>query len=116
MITEEWKQFQVRIKEVRVDEWERLPVDDKYRAYIYGIGVEDAILEDLYAQFEQAEQRTKTQEQSYGVGYNPIYATTSFQTANTNAAVNADGSSSSSGSSGGGGGGVGGSGGRSGAF
>ncbi len=114
-IKEEWDELRDRMKNVRVDEWGNLPVDDKYRAYIYGIGVKDARLRDMYEQFERAESRTASQRDTHHMVYNPVFATQSFHTANTNASVSTDGSSSS-GSTGAGGGGVGGRGGGSGAF
>lgn len=114
VIYEEWMELRERMKNVRVDEWEKLPVDDKYRAYIYGIGVKDAELQDMYEEFERAESRTATYHDRNHTVYNPVFATQSFHTANTNASVSTDGSSTSS--SAGGGGGVGGSGGGSGAF
>lgn len=114
VIYEEWMALRERMENVSVDEWEKLPVDDKYRAYIYGIGVKDAELQDMYEEFERAESRTATYHDTNHTVYNPIFATQSFHTANTNASVSADGSSTSSSSAGGGG--VGGSGGGSGAF
>lgn len=116
ILIEEWKQFRKRMKEVQIDEWEKLPVEDKYRAYIYGIGAKDAKLKDFYEQFERAEQRTDVRGIPYYAFYNSTYATQSFHMANTNASVNVDGTSSAGGSSSAGGGGVGGSGGGSGAF
>lgn len=107
----EWGRFRERFENLDTDSWEQLPVDDKYRAYIYGIGVKDGNLERLYTEFQQAEQRSNA-EQPYFAPYNPVFMTQSFTTANTTASVDVSGSSTSVSS----GGGVGGGGGGSGAF
>lgn len=112
-IKEEWRRFSQRFKDIETNEWESLPVDDKYRAYIYGIGVKDKSIQKICDEFERAEKRSGTSDTSYPIAYNPIFMTHTFTTANTNASVSVGGGTSSWSS---GGGGVGGSGGGSGAF
>lgn len=112
-IKEEWKRFRKHFEQVSAEEWERLPVDDKYRAYIYGIGVKDGKLEKLYNEFERAEQRSDRKNDHYYAAYNPMFMTQTFATANNDASPSSSGSSTSISS---GGGGVGGGGGGSGAF
>lgn len=113
-IKEEWSRFSKRFKDIETNEWESLPVDDKYRAYIYGIGVKDKSIQKICNKFEQAEKRSGTLDASYPIAYNPIFMTQTFTTANTNASVSFSGDTSTSSPSSGGG--VGGSGGGSGAF
>lgn len=117
---EEWTRLQNRMKGLDLEEWDKLPIDDKYRAYIYGIGMKDARLEEMYDEFERASTRTAQQANMsssfYPIPYNPAYTASHFQAADQNALVSSDGSGSSGSGSSGGGGGVGGSGGGSGAF
>ncbi|AOV06576.1 DUF2207 domain-containing protein [Sporosarcina ureilytica] len=103
-LKQEWRRFRERFENVGLEEWEQIPVDDKYRAYIYGIGMKDGNLKRQFTAFAQAERRAGD---SY-VAYNPVFMTQNFTTAHTNAGIDASGTSSS--------GGVAGSGGGSGAF
>lgn len=112
-IKEEWRRFSERFNNIELSERKKLPVDDKYRAYIYGIGVKDESLQKMYGVFERAEKRSETTDTPNYVAYNPVFMTDSFTTASTNASVSIGGGSSSTS---GGGGGVRGSGGGSGAF
>lgn len=110
IVIEEWKTLRRNMKHLDLNEWNHLSAEDKYRAYTYGIGVKDEILEDYFTEFDDANRRvTNTNiDTQY---YNPTMMTASFYDANKNASVEASGSSSSSSS-----GGVGGGGGGSGAF
>lgn len=110
IVIEEWKTLRRNMKHLDLNEWNHLSAEDKYRAYTYGIGVKDEILEDYFTEFGDANRRvTNTNiDTQY---YNPTMMTASFYDANKNASVEASGSSSSSSS-----GGVGGGGGGSGAF
>lgn len=111
-VKEEWQRFRKRFEQASAAEWNELPVDDKYRGYIYGIGVKEGKLEQLYDEFKNAERRSERSSDTYSIYYNPIFMTQSFTMADTNAAVSTSSSSTSSSS----GGGVGGGGGGSGAF
>lgn len=106
IIVEEWKALRKKIANHDAKEWDRISADDKFRVYTYGVGVRDKYVEERFEEFAIAEKRVGYSN-SYG---RPLLITSSFQTANTNAAVDSGGSSSS------GGGGVGGGGGGSGAF
>lgn len=112
-VIEEWRRFNKRFKDIEIGEWEKLPVDDKYRAYIYGIGVNDASLQEMHDGFERAEKRYGMVNTPAYVAYDPIYMSDSFSVASSNASVSTGGDSSSSSD---GGGGEGGGGGGSGAF
>ena len=107
----EWKQFRKRFADLDMKEWEKLSTDDKFRAYVFGIGVKDKNLGRHFPEFAEAESRIGKTDENISV-FNPMLMTNSFTSANTNASVSASGSTTSSSS----GGGVGGGGGGSGAF
>ena len=111
ILFEEWKQFRKRFAEFDMNEWDKISTDDKFRAYIFGIGVKDKNLGRHFPEFAEAESRIGNTDAN-GAVFNPIFVTNSFTSASTNASVSASGSSTSTSS----GGGVGGGGGGSGAF
>ncbi|KXH80865.1 DUF2207 domain-containing protein [Sporosarcina sp. HYO08] len=112
-IVEEWKQFRAIFKELNMEEWNRLPMVDKLRAYTYGIGMKDQNLGTAFKEFADAENRMRRGNVGSPIVYNPVDISSSFNNANTNASIDASGSSTTSSSSGGG---TGGGGGGSGAF
>lgn len=111
VLFEGWKRLRKQFANIDTNEWEKLSTDDKFRAYVFGIGVKDKDLGRHFPEFAEAESRIGNSDANMPV-FNPIFMTNSFTSANTNASVSASGSSTSTSS----GGGVGGGGGGSGAF
>lgn len=111
-IKEEWKQFRQQFKTMDNHAWKSLSADDKYRAYIYSIGVKDG--EELYATFIEDDVEGKDLRHHMFYTYHPTSVVGAFTVANQKAYGSTDGSTTSPASSGGGG--VGGGGGGSGAF
>lgn len=112
LIKEEWKQFRRQFKMMDHNAWQDLSANDKYRAYIYSIGVKDG--EALYATFIKDEMENKDLRHHMFYAYHPASAVGAFTVANQKVYGSTDGSTTSPTSSGGGG--VGGGGGGSGAF
>lgn len=111
VLFEEWQQFRKRFADLDMNEWEKLSTDDKFRAYVYGIGVKDKNVARQFPEFAEAENRVGDTGTNMAV-FNPVIMTTSFTNASTHASASASSSSTSVSS----GGGVGGGGGGSGAF
>lgn len=111
VLFEEWQQFRKRFADFDMNEWRKLSTDDKFRAYVFGIGVKDKNLGRHFPEFAEAESRVGNTGTNMAI-FNPIIMTTSFGSANTNASTGTSSSSTSVSS----GGGVGGGGGGSGAF
>lgn len=94
-----------------MNEWKKLSTDDKFRAYVFGIGVKDKNWGRHFPEFAEAESRIGNTDTNIAI-FNPVVMTSSFTSANTNASTGTSSSSTSVSS----GGGVGGGGGGSGAF
>ncbi|MBU9711195.1 DUF2207 domain-containing protein [Evansella tamaricis] len=115
----EWHKFRKDFLTISGDEWQSLTEDDKMRAFIYGLGVNEKKLKNKNESLVNAFQTPVSHQTGMAYAFDPNWllvaalASTSFKTADSNTSV--DTSSSSGGISGGGAGGAGG-GGGSGAF
>lgn len=125
LLTKEWKRVEKWMKKIDTKKWDALPIDDRFRVLIYGVGIKHPELDSYYKAFANAQQqldenrsdenhqRRSDYNDPYfgGMVYNPIFLAGSFSQASTNVTANSPSSessgSSSSGGTGGGGGGSG---------
>ncbi len=105
-IYQEWRQFKESFGELDIEQWKRLPSDDKSRSFTYVIGSGDESFGEQFNIFTDVEKRTHQESNSFFY-FNPILMNGSFVSANTNTAVSSSSSSYSGGGTGGGGGGSG---------
>lgn len=102
-----WKQLNKAMKNMDSSMWSGLSKDEKIRAFIYALGVDDKEASNKANHFSIMEPRDSSDPSMLA---NPAFLTTVFIAANTNSTAHASSSTASSG------GGVGGGGGGSGAF
>lgn len=105
----EWRSMKTAMEQLPSEQWERLTMDEKQRAYAYLLGSDQKMAERKANAFTAAEPANDVS----GFAMNPILMTAVFVSASTTASSSA---SASGGGMAGTGGGVGGGGGGSGAF
>ncbi|WP_332694340.1 DUF2207 domain-containing protein [Halalkalibacter lacteus] len=119
-ITLEWRRFKQQFPNMLQSTWQTLPEDDKMRAFIYGLGINEESLKEKNKSLADAFKTPMSGHQSStAYGFDPTWIIiAAAATSNFNSAEKMTGatSSSSGGAVGGGGSGAGGGGGGSGAF
>jgi uncharacterized membrane protein YgcG len=114
-IVYDWKQFKAHFKETPQTVWEKWSEDDRMRAYIYGLGMNDKDIgkknEELTEAFVPAQNDGGTDYYHPASIYSIIYlgplVSTNFRSASQSTESTSSGGSSSGGGTGGGGGGSG---------
>ena len=106
-IRAQWKQLKKAMKNMDSSMWSGLSKDEKIRAFIYALGVDDKEASSKASNFSITEPRDSSEPSMLA---NPAFLTTVFIAANTNSTAHASSTTASTG------GGVGGGGGGSGAF